>query len=130
MRFMLLMIPGVYQPHWPESERAGEDFTPPPEDMAEMLRFNEAMAEAGVLVDAEGLTPLQTGARVAFGDDGPVVTDGPFIETHEVLGGFWIIDVASKDEAVEWVRKCPAGPGDTIEIRPIFGEEEGCNVDL
>lgn len=120
MRFMLLLLPGVYQPGWPESERAGADYVPPADAVAEMMRFNDEMAEAGVLVDAEGLRPLMTGARVAFGDDGPVVTDGPFIETREVLGGFWIIDVASKDEAVEWVRKCPAHPGDIIEIRPIF----------
>lgn len=120
MRYMLLMIPGVYQPGGPGSEDVDEDFTPPADGVAEMMKFNEAMAKAGILREAEGLRPLVTGARVVFGDGEPSVTDGPYIETKEVLGGFWIIDVDSKQDAIDWVRKCPANGGDVIEIRPIF----------
>jgi hypothetical protein len=125
MRFMLLMIPQVYRGDAPPS------FTPDPKAVAEMGKFNEAMQRAGILLSLDGLTPPSAGARVAFRGGKVLVTDGPFTETKEALGGYWIIEVGSQDEAVAWVKKCPAADGDTIEIRRIFGPEDfGPSVSL
>jgi hypothetical protein len=120
MRFMMLIIPRVYQPDAPPGVRAEEGFTPPPEDVARMMKFNEELAKAGALIALDGLHPSSKGARVRFAHGKPEVTDGPFIETKEVIGGYWIIDVKSKEEAVEWARRCPAADGDTIEVRQVF----------
>ncbi|MDB6078007.1 MAG: hypothetical protein JWO82_1754 [Akkermansiaceae bacterium] len=116
----MMMIPRVYQPNTPAAERAGEGFEPPAEIVAEMMRFNEELARAGALIALDGLHPLEKGVRVAFSKGQAVVIDGPFIEAREVIGGYWIIQVSSKQEAVEWARRCPAAEGDVIEIRPIF----------
>lgn len=123
MRFMMLMIPRPYQPDTPAGERAGEDFTPPADGIAKMMKFNEELAAAGALVALDGLHPPLAGARVSFRDGRCVVSDGPFMETKEVLGGYWVIQVASKEEAVEWAKRCPASDGDVIEIRQIFDTE-------
>ena len=120
MRFMMLMIPRVYQPDAPPGERAEEGFAPSAEDVARMMKFNEELAKAGALIALDGLHPSSKGARVRFARGKPQVTDGPFIETKEVIGGYWIIDVKSKEEAVEWARRCPAADGDVIEIRQVF----------
>lgn len=120
MRFVLFMIPRVYQPDAPAGERAGEGFTPRPEAVARMMKFNEELAKAGVLLSLDGLQPLAKGARVAFAHGEPSVTDGPFAEAKEVVGGFWMIQTKTKEEAVEWVKRCPAADGDVIEIRPVF----------
>jgi len=116
----MMMIPRVYQPDTPAAERAGEGFTPPADDVARMMKYNEELAKAGALIALDGLHPIGKGARVKFPDGKPVVTDGPFIESKEVLGGYWIIQVKSKDEAVEWARRVPAAAGDVIELRQIF----------
>jgi hypothetical protein len=120
MRFMMIMIPRVYQPDAPTEQKAGEGFTPPAEAVAEMMKFNEELARAGALVALDGLHPNSKGARVAFVGGRPTVTDGPFIEAKEVIGGYWIIQAGSKQEAVEWASRCPAADGDVIEVRQVF----------
>ena len=87
--------------------------------VAAMMKYNEALKNAGVLITLDGLHPPSMGARVSFAGDKPLVTDGPFAEAKEVLGGYWMIDVASRDEAIAWACKCPAGPNEVIEIRQV-----------
>lgn len=120
MRFMMFMIPRVYQPDTPPGERAGEGFAPPAETVARMMKFNEELAKAGALIGLDGLHPSSRGARVAFAGGNPKVTDGPFTDAKEVIGGYWIIEAKSKEEAVGWARRCPAGDGDVIEVRQVF----------
>ena len=120
MRFMLLMIPRVYQPDASPGERAEEGFTPPAENVARMMKFNEELAKAGALIALDGLHPSSKGARVRFAHGKPEVTDGPFIEAKEVIGGYWIIEAESKEEAIQWARRCPAADGDIIEVRQVF----------
>src|SRR3954447_10199005 len=112
MRFMMLMIPLGY-------ERAPPDVQLDPERVATMMRYNEALKEAGVLITLEGLHPPSMGARVSFSGGKPVVTDGPFAEAKEVLGGYWMIDVKSRDEAIAWAKRCPASSNEIIEIRQV-----------
>ncbi len=112
MRFMMIMYPGI-------SDEA--DWTPSPEAVAAMGRFNEELATAGVLLSLDGLHPSSEGARVAFAGGGkPSVTDGPFAETKEILGGYWLIDVPSKQEAVAWASRCPASEREMIEVRRVY----------
>ena len=120
MRFMLIMIPKVYQPGTPPEEKAGEGFAPPADAVEKMMKFNEQLTKAGALITLDGLHPDFKGARVAFSGGKPKVTDGPFTEAKEVIGGFWMINVKSKEEAVEWARKCPAEDGDVIEVRQVY----------
>jgi hypothetical protein len=112
MRFMMLMIPLGY-------ERAPPDVQLDPERVATMMRYNEALKEAGVLITLDGLHPPSMGARVSFAGGKPVVTDGPFAESKEVLGGYWMIDVGSRDEAIAWAQQCPASDNELIEIRQV-----------
>ena len=114
MRFMMLMIPEVY------TKPVSADFRPDPKAVAEMGKYNESLQKAGVLLALDGLQPPSKGARVSFAGGKPKVTDGPFAEAKEVLGGYWMIQVKSKEEAVEWARRCPAAPGDKIEVRQVF----------
>ncbi|MEX1120707.1 MAG: YciI family protein [Balneolales bacterium] len=118
------MIPKIYQPGTPADEQIGEGFAPPAEAIEAMTKFNEELANSGALIALNGLHPPTNGARVSFEGKKPAVTDGPFIEAKEVIGGYWVIDVNSKVEAVEWAQKCPAAEGDVIEIRPVFEEED------
>jgi hypothetical protein len=120
MRFVMIMIPRVYQPNTPPGERASEGFAPPAEVVAKMMKFNEELTKAGALIALDGLHPSSKGARVAFVSGKPKVTDGPFTEAKEVIGGYWMIDVKSKEEAVEWAKRCPASDGDVIEVRQVF----------
>ncbi|HLX71860.1 MAG TPA: YciI family protein [Verrucomicrobiae bacterium] len=120
MRFLMMMIPRVYQPDTPAAEKAGEGFVPPKEAVEKMMKFNEELAKAGALLSLDGLHPLAKGARVSFKGGKAAVTDGPFIESKEVVGGFWMIQVKSKEEAVDWARRVPAAEGDVIELRQIF----------
>jgi hypothetical protein len=112
MRFMMLMIPQGY-------EAAAPGTMPPAEAVAAMMKYNEALKEAGVLVTLDGLHPPSMGARISFAGGKPVVTDGPFIEAKEVIGGYWMIEVGSKQEAIEWAKKCPASNNETIELRQV-----------
>ena len=114
---MMLMHPADFPP-------PGE--SPPPELVAEMMRFYEELSQAGVLLALDGLMQPETGTRVRFGGERPSVTDGPFTEAKELIGGYWIIQVSSQEEAVEWARRCPALDGDMIEVRqiqPVPGED-------
>ena len=120
MRFMMFMIPKVYQPDTPPEEKAGEGFTPPAESVAKMMKFNEELAKAGALISLDGLHPISKGARVSFSGGKPNVTDEPLIKAKEVIGGYWMIDVKSKEEAVKWAKRIPAEDGDVIEIRQVF----------
>jgi len=119
MQFMMLMIPNVYRGN---KQNAG--FVPDPEKLKEMGRFNEEFGKAVKILSLNGLHPLQTGVRVSYGKGKPTVTQGPFIETKEVLGGYWLVEAPSKEEMVKWAQRCPADEGDTIEIRQIFGPED------
>ena len=122
MRYMMLMIPEVY------SKPVPADFKPDMEAVAEMGKYNESLSKAGILLSLDGLHPTSSGARVSFAGGKPKVIDGPFAEAKEVLGGYWLIDVKSKEEAVEWARRCPAAPGDVIEIRRVFeASDSGCS---
>jgi len=112
MRFMMLMIPGGY-------EAAAPGTMPSAKAVGRMMKYNEALKEAGVLITLDGLLPPSAGARVSFAGGKPVVTDGPFTEAKEVLGGYWMIDVKSRDEAIAWARRCPASDNEIIEIRQV-----------
>jgi hypothetical protein len=112
MRFMMLMIPLGY-------ETAPPDVQLDPERVAAMLRYNEALKDAGVLITLDGLHPPSMGARVSFATGTPVVTDGPFAESKEVLGGYWMIEVDSRAEAIAWAKRCPASANEVIEIRQV-----------
>ncbi len=126
MRFMMLMIPKGYETMAPDTQ-------PPPDRVGEMMKFNQAMQDAGILLYCEGLHPPSAGKRVSFAAGKPTVTDGPFTETKECLGGFWMIQVKSQDEAVSWARRCPASDNEVIEIRRVqeiedFNEEIKKNI--
>src|ERR1700716_518190 len=112
MRFMMLMIPLGY-------ETAPPDVELDPERVSAMMKYNQALKDAGVLIALDGLHPPSTGARVSFASGKPVVTDGPFTEAKEVLGGYWMIDVKSREEAIAWATKCPASSNEIIEIRQV-----------
>ena len=95
---------------------------PPTEMFEAMMKFNEDLVNAGIMVSGEGLHPSSRGKRVAFDGPGRTVVDGPFSQTNELVAGFWIWQVRDMDEAVDWVRRCPnpmLGPSE-IEIRPIY----------
>jgi hypothetical protein len=113
MRFMMLMIPGGGY------EAVAPDAMPSAEAVAAMMKYNEALEEAGVLITLDGLFPPATGARISFACGTPVVTDGPFTESKEVIGGYWMIDVKSRDEAIAWAKRCPASSHEVIEIRQV-----------
>src|SRR5271156_4956691 len=112
MRFMMLMIPHGY-------ETAKPGAMPTAEAVAAMMKYNESLKKAGVLLSLDGLHPPSMGARVTFGGGKPHVIDGPFAEVKEVLGGYWMIQVRSREEAIEWARRCPVIGDDTIEIRQV-----------
>ncbi len=112
MRFMMLMIPGGYQDAKPGTMPAADA-------VAEMMKYNEALQKAGVLLALDGLHPPSMGVRVRFPGGKPTVTDGPFAEAKEVVGGYWMIQVKSREEAIEWAARCPAGANDVIEVRQV-----------
>jgi hypothetical protein len=113
MRFMMLMIPKGY-------EQAKPGTLPEAKAVEAMMKYNEELQKAGVLLALEGLHPPSMGARISFAGDKPKVTDGPFAEAKEVLGGFWMIQVKSKEEAIQWASRCPGSPNETIEIRQVM----------
>jgi hypothetical protein len=110
VRCMLFMYPGITDEEWMPSAEAVE----------KMMAYNEELTRAGVLLALDGLQPPSKGARVRFAGGAPSVTDGPFPEAREVVGGYWIIQVSSLAEATEWARRCPANENDMIEVRPVF----------
>jgi hypothetical protein len=112
MRFMLLMIPHGY-----ESAAAGT--LPDAKAVAAMMKYNESLQRAGVLLALDGLHPPSMGARVSFAGGKPKVSDGPFSEAKEVVGGYWMIQVRSKEEAIEWAKRCPGSDNEVIEVRQV-----------
>ena len=121
MRFMLLVIPKGY-------EKAAPGTVPDAKLVEKMTRFNESLKKAGVVLALDGLHPPSAGTRIAFSGGKAKATDGPFAEAKEVVGGYWMIQVKSKEEAVEWAKRCPASENEVIEIRQVheaadFGPE-------
>jgi hypothetical protein len=112
MRFMMLMIPKGY-------EDAAPGTMPDVKAVEAMMKYNEELQKAGVLLALDGLHPPSMGARVTFSGGKPKVTDGPFSEAKEVLGGYWMIQVKSKEEAIAWATRCPASNNETIEVRQV-----------
>jgi hypothetical protein len=112
MRFMMLVIPEGYG-------SAAPDVAPSPEAVAKMMEYNTSLQKAGVLLALDGLFPPSTGARVSYTDGKATVTDGPFPESKEVIGGYWIIQVRSREEAIEWARRAPMSNHEVIEVRRI-----------
>jgi hypothetical protein len=112
MRFMMLMIPKGY-----ESAPAGA--MPDAKGVEAMMKYNRELQQAGILLALDGLHPPSMGARVSFPGGKPRVVDGPFSEAKEVLGGYWMIDVKSKEEAIEWAKRCPGSENEVIEVRQV-----------
>jgi hypothetical protein len=112
MRFMMLMIPKGY-------ESAAPDVMPKADAIVAMMKYNAELQKAGVLLALDGLLPPSTGKRVSFAGGKPKVIDGPFAETKEAVGGYWMIQCNSQDEAVEWAKRCPASGDEVIEIRRV-----------
>jgi hypothetical protein len=112
MRFMMLMIPKGY-----ESAQPGA--MPDTKAVEAMMKYNESLQKAGILLALDGLHPPSMGARISFSGGKPKVTDGPFTEAKEVLGGYWMIQVKSKEEAIEWASRCPASDNEVIEVRQV-----------
>jgi hypothetical protein len=112
MRFMMLIFPKGY-------EEAKPGTMPDAEGVEAMMKYNEALRKAGVLLALDGLHPASMGVRVTFTGGKPAVTQGPFPGVKEVLGGYWMIEVKSKEEAIEWASRCPASDNEIIEIRQV-----------
>jgi len=110
MRFMMLMIPNIDV----------DSYGPTPEAVAAMTKYNQELTKAGVLLSLDGLHGPNEAARITFGGAAPSVTDGPFTEAKEFIGGFWMIQAKSREEAIEWARRCPAAAGDVIELRQVM----------
>src|ERR1700733_6469202 len=113
MRFMMLMIPDGY-------ERATPAKMPDPEAVAAMMKYNEELQKSGVLLSLDGLHPPSDGARVSFAHGKATVTHGPFAGATEALGGYWMINVKSKKEAIEWASRIPVTDRSVVEIRQVF----------
>jgi hypothetical protein len=109
MRFMMFMFPGIDEGDW----------EPDAEAVAAMGRYNEELTKAGALLALDGLQPAGKGARVTFSGGSTTVTDGPFTEAKEVIGGYWMIQARSKEEAIEWASRCPAEDC-MIEVRQVY----------
>ncbi len=112
MRFMMLVIPKGY-------EKAAPGFLPPADLVAKMTKYNASLQKAGVLLSLEGLHPPSASARVSFKGGKGTATDGPFAEAKEVVGGYWMIQVKSRAEAIEWAKRAPMLDGDVIEVRQV-----------
>ena len=112
MRFMMLVIPKGY-------ENAKPGTAPDAKAVAAMMKYNESLQKAGVLLALDGLHPPSMGARVSFPGGKPQVTDGPFAEAKEVLGGYWMIDVKSREEAIGWAKCAPMSYNETLEVRKV-----------
>jgi hypothetical protein len=119
---MMLVIPKGY-------ESAQPNFQPDPKQVEAMMEYNKALQKAGVLLALDGLHPPSMGARVTFSGGKPAVTDGPFAEAKEVLGGYWMIKVKSREEALDWARRAPMSDNEIIEVRQVQ-EFEDFNDDV
>lgn len=117
MRFMMLVIPKGY-------DSAAPGTMPDAQLVERMTKYNQELKKAGVLLALDGLHPPSMGVRVAFSGGKAKVTDGPFAEAKEVLGGYWMIQVKSKAEAIEWAKRAPMPDGDLIEVRQVQEMED------
>jgi hypothetical protein len=108
----------------PASKETEAGVMPSTELLTQMGQFNEEMIKAGVMLAGDGLQPTSKGARIKFTGSKPIVTDGPFTESKELVAGFWIIQVKSKQEAIEWLKRAPFGDGTQLEIRQLFEAED------
>ena len=108
----------------PASKESEAGIMPDTKLLAEMGKFNEELVKAGVLLAAEGLQPTSKGKRVKFSGSTPAVIDGPFTESKELVAGFWLWQVKSMDDAIDWIKRAPFGGGVEIEIRPVFETED------
>lgn len=115
MRFMVILK---------GDDKSEAGVMPTTAELEAMGKFNEELVNAGVMLAGEGLHPTSKGARVSFGGGTPAVTDGPFTETKELIAGFWLIQVKSKDEAIEWLKRAPFGDGAELELRQVFDAED------
>jgi hypothetical protein len=125
---MLMVIPEGYP-------SAAPDTVPAAETVAKMLEYNKTLQKAGVLLALDGLFPPSTGARVSYTNGKPTVTDGPFAESKGVIGGYWIIQVRSREEAIEWARRAPMSNSEVIDVRqiqemPDLGTNPTCHLGL
>jgi hypothetical protein len=111
MRFMVIV---------PASKESEAGILPDQKIFAEMIKFNEEMVKAGVMLAGEGLHPSSKGARIRFSEGKTMVIDGPFIETKELIAGFWLIQVKSKDEAIAWMKRAPFSGGAVLELRQVY----------
>ena len=112
MRFMMLVIPKGY-------ETAAPDAVPDAKAVERMMKYNEDLAKAGILLSLDGLHPPSSGVRVSYKGGKPSVKDGPFAESKECVGGYWMIQVKSKEEAIEWAKRAPMGDNEIIEVRQV-----------
>jgi hypothetical protein len=115
MRFMVLV---------PATKESEAGVLPTEEMLTKMGAFNAEMVKAGVMLAGEGLQPTSKGARITFSGSRPTVTDGPFTEAKELIAGFWILQVKSKEEAIEWMKRAPFDPGVQLEIRQVFEADD------
>jgi hypothetical protein len=113
MRFMMIMKPNISEADWEPSPEAVAA-------MSTMSKYNDELTKAGVLLAYDGLQAPAKGARVSFAGGKATVTDGPFAEAKEMIGGYWMIEAKSRDEAVQWASRCPAADGDVIEVRQVY----------
>ena len=118
MRFMMLMIPKVYQ--GPEGSKLAASFTASAEMVEAMMKYNKRLDDAGVLISLDGLSPPASSTRVLFSNGKATLIDGPLIDSKDVLGGYWMIKVKSREEATEWAKQIPAQDGDVIELRQVL----------
>jgi hypothetical protein len=116
---MMMMYPGA---------KGEGSALPDPKAMAAMMKYNEELTKAGVVLALDGLQPSSKGARVRFRGGKPTVTDGPFTEAKEIIGGYWMLQVKSKEEAVEWARRCPGADDEMIELRQVFEMSDFTNA--
>jgi len=113
MRFMMILIPRGYG-------SAAPDALPSAEAATRMMEYNMSLHKAGVLLACDGLLPPSAGARISYADGKATVTDGPFTEAKEAIGGYWIIQARSREEAIEWFKRAPIAEGDIVEVRQFF----------
>lgn len=113
MRFMMILIPKGYG-------SAAPDAVPDMEAAMKVMEYNQSLQKAGVLLACDGLLPPSAGARISYSDGKATVTDGPFTEAKEVVGGYWILQARSREEAIEWFKRAPIANGDIIEVRQFF----------
>ena len=121
MRFLVMVKPNKGEVPRYEAGSFPETFS---DDLAKMEAFNQTLTNDGMLVDMGGLKPTSKGTRIDYSEAKPQITDGPFAETKELVAGFWLLEARSKDQLVERLLQCPFQNGESIEIRPLFSDED------